>query len=349
MRSSARISRVLQATGLTLLMAFVMSSSLALGATTGYKVVGKYQVAGDDRWDYITFEAATGRLFVAHGVKVDVLDATTGKTIGEIPDTPGVHGVAAPPGLTKGYISCGKADVVKVFDRTTLKTIGEIKTEKNPDAIVYDPVSNRVLVSNGDSASVSIIDTTTDTVVGSIAVGGKPEYLATDGKGLAYVNLETTNELVAIDIKARSIKKRIALTGCDEPASLAMDVAARRLFAGCGNRVMVVVDPDAGKVVKTLPVGEHTDATVFDPTTRLVFNSSGDGTITVIRQDGPDQYRAVETIKTLRGAKTMALDPAGQRIYLPTAENLPAFATGPPRPTEKPFPMKPFIVLVVGK
>jgi len=206
-----------------------------------------------------------------------------------------------------------------------------------------------VLVSNGDSDSVSVIDTSTDKVLGTIAVGGKPEYAVSDEKALVYLNIEDKSETVALDIKTLTVKKRILVPGCDEPASLAMDVKTRRLFAGCGNKAMVAIDPDAGKVVKVLPVGEHTDATVFDPDTHLIFNSNGDGTITVIREEGPDQYTVVDTIKTQRGAKTMALDPATKKIYMPTVENLPDYATGPPRSKEKPFPMKPFIVLVLGK
>ncbi len=322
---------------------------LSANPGTSYRVLHKIAVGGDGSWDYITLDSPGHRLFVAHGTKVDIVDIGGNRVVGEIPNTLGVHGVVLPPDSTKGFISCGKAGVVKVFDRKSLAVTGEIQTGKNPDAIVYDPVSSRVFVSNGSSESLSVIDPVNEKVVATIPVQGKPEYAVSDERGVVWVNLEDKNETVAIDSKGLTVKNRVALPGCDEPSSLAMDTENRRLFAGCGNRIMAVIDPDAGQVIASLPVGEHIDATVFDPETRLVFNSCGDGTVTVIHQDSPDRYRVVEIIETERGAKTMALDFGTKRIFLPTAENLPQAATGPPRPGGPSFPLGQFVVLVVGK
>lgn len=328
---------------------FAGGAAGAAAGTSGYRIVQKMTVGGSGRWDYITHDPDRNRLFVAHGTKVDVVDAATGKVVGEIPDTPGVHGVVLPPGLARGFVSCGGSAVVKVFDRSTLAVTGEIPTGKNPDAIIYDPLSRQIFVSNGASASVSIIDPGREKVVATVPVGGKPEYAVPDGKGLVWVNVEDKNETVGIDARKATVQKRIALAGCEEPASLAIDAVHRRLFAGCGNRVLAVIDPDAGKVIATQPIGDHVDATLFDPETGLVFSSNGDGTITVVRQESPDAYTVVDTIKTMRGAKTMTMDRKSKRIFLPTVEGLPPTATGPPRPGGPMYPLDNLIVLVVGK
>ena len=186
-------------------------------------------------------------------------------------------------------------------------------------------------------------------VVTTVPVGGRPEYAVPDGKGLIWVNIEDKNETVGIEAKTGTVQKRIPLAGCDEPASLAIDTANRRLFAGCGNKVLAVIDPDAGRVVATQPIGDHVDATVFDPEAGLVFSSNGDGTITVVRQSSPKDYRVVDTITTMRGAKTMTMDRKTKKIYLPTVEGLPPTATGPPRPGGPNYPLDTLVVLVVGK
>jgi DNA-binding beta-propeller fold protein YncE len=318
-------------------------------AGSGYRVIARIDVGGEGGWDYITFDPATPRLFVAHATRVDVVDPDAGKVIGQIPDTPGVHGIALVPETGKGFISNGKADNVTVFDLKTLRTLGHIPTGSKPDAIVYDAGARRVIVSDGDSADLTIIDPSQTRPVGKIALGGAPEYIAGDGKGTIWVNLEDKNQTLMIDPANLAVKKRFQLPGCDEPSSMAMDRETRRLFIGCGNKVLTVLDADAGKVVAQLPIGEHVDATVFDPERRLVFSSNGDGTITVVHEDAADKFRVVETIATLRGAKTMALDPKAGRMYLPTAEGLPPTATGPPRPNGPQFAMGRFVVLVVGQ
>ena len=330
----------------------ILLSALAtlclMAAGSHHRVIRSIPVGGEGGWDYITFDPAASRLFVAHATRVHVVDPESGQVIGEIPDTPGVHGIALVPEAGKGFISNGKADNVTVFDLKTLGTLGHVATGKKPDAIVYDAAARRVLVSDGDSDDLTVIDPFQSRPVGTIALGGAPEFITGDGKGTVWVNLEDKNETLMIDPANLAVKKRFPLPGCDGPSSLAMDRETRRLFIGCANRVLTVLDADAGKVVAQLPIGEHVDATVFDPERRLVFSSNGDGTITVLHEEAAGKFSVVETIATARGAKTMAIDLKSKRLYLPTAEGLPPSATGPPRPNGPQFPMGQFVVLVVG-
>jgi len=321
----------------------------ACAGETGYKLTRKIQIPGEGSWDYITYDASSARLFVAHGTKVDVVDANSGKIVGEIPDTPGVHGIALVLEAGKGYVSAGEANVIVEFDLKTLKVVGHVASGTKPDAIVYDDGSRRVLVSNGDSDELTVIDPFLGRSVGPIALGGAPEYIAGDGKGLVWVNLEDKNETLMVDLKAMAVKQRFKLAGCDEPSSMAMDRATRRLFVGCGNKKLLALDADSGKIVAQFPIGDHVDATTFDPAKKLVFTSTGDGKIFVVREDSADKFTLVDTIATQRGAKTMALDAAGGRIFLPTVEGVPPTATGPPNAKRGMYKPGPFVVLVVEK
>jgi DNA-binding beta-propeller fold protein YncE len=326
-----------------------LTAAVAALGQTGYKISSKIAVPGEGGWDYITFDAAGGRLFVAHATKVDVLDAKAGKAIGEIPKTPGVHGVALVQEAGKGYISAGEANIIVEFDLKTLKVVGHIQSGTKPDAIVYDEGSRRVLVSNGDSDDMTVIDPFLGRSVGPIALGGAPEYIVGDGKGTVWVNLEDKNETLMVDPKSMAVKKRFKLAGCEEPASLDMDRSSRRLFIGCGNKKLTVLDADSGKVVAQLPIGDHVDATIFDAGRKLAFASTGDGKISVVHEDSADKFTLVETIATQRGAKTMAYDAASGRIFLPTVEGVPSTATGPPNAKRGMYKPGPFVVLVVGK
>ena len=278
-----------------------------------------------------------------------MLDAKAGKAIAEIPKTPGVHGIALVQDAGKGYISSGDSNTVIEFDLKTLQVVGHIPAGTKPDAIVYDAGSRRVLVSNGDSDDMTVIDPFHGRSIGPIALGGAPEYITGDGKGTVWVNLEDKNETLMVDPKAMVVKKRFQLAGCDEPASLDMDRSTRRLFIGCGNKKLTVLDADSGKVVAQFPIGDHVDATVFDARQKLVFTSTGDGKITVLREDSADKFTVVDTIATQRGAKTMALDAANGRIFLPTVEGVPSTATGPPSAKRGMYKPGPFVVLVVSK
>jgi DNA-binding beta-propeller fold protein YncE len=318
------------------------------GSTPQYKVLQKFPIAGEGTWDYITYDAADNRLFVSHQTQVDVMDAATGKPLGIIKNTSGVHGIALVPEAGKGFATAGLNNWVVIFDLKTLETVGHVPTGTKPDAIVYDDGSRRILVSNGDSNDMTVIDPFLGRSIGPIALGGAPEYIAGDGKGTVWVNLEDKNETLMVDPKAMEVKQRFKPEGCEEPSALAIDRDTRRLFVGCGNKMLAILDADAGKTVQTMAIGEHVDAGFFDDKNKLSFSSTGDGHITVVHEDSPDKFSVVATIDTQRGAKTMAYDAAHDRIYLPTAEGLPTNATGPSL-KGKPWPFGQFEVLVVGK
>lgn len=317
---------------------------------TGYHLGNKYTLGGDAGWDYITFDADARRVFVTHFMKIEVLDGDSGKTVGQITDTPGVHGIALVQSVGKGFASNGKADTVSIIDLKTLAHVGEIKAGKKPDAITYDPGTDLVFVSNGESDDLTIIDPKAGKAVGTVPLGGAPEYSAGDGKGTLWVNLEDKNTFVTVDVRGRKVTKTTPIVGCEEPASMALDSKNRRLFIGCKNRILAIVDPDAGKVVASLPIGEHVDATIFDAANGLIFASTGDGVLTIVHQDSADAYSIVDNVKTMRGAKTLALDPKTGKLFTATVENVPLNATAPPKPIGPvAYVPGPFVVLTIEK
>ena len=314
-----------------------------------YHAVGKIQIGGDGGWDYATMDADARRLYVSHGTHVVVLDPDAGKVVGDIPDTPGVHGIAIAAKLNLGYTSNGRANSVTIFDLKTLKAIGQVKVGQNPDAIWYDAASNRIFTFNGRSNDATVIDAASNQVVSTIPLGGKPEFPAADGNGKIYVNIEDTHEIAEIDMAKGSVTRRYTLTGCEEPSGLAMDTKKRRLFSVCGNKVMVVSTPDSSKVVATLPIGESADGAGFDAGTGLAFSSNGDGTLTVVHEVS-GKFEVMETVKTQRGARTMAVDSKTHKIYLPTAEFGPAPAPTAQQPRPRPSAVPgSFMLLVVGQ
>jgi YVTN family beta-propeller protein len=331
------------------LLVVVLGAVSAFAATGGFHAVGKIQIGGEGGWDYATMDSEARRLYVSHGTKVVVVDVDSEKIVGEIPNTMGVHGIAIAAKSNRGYVSNGRTNDVTVFDLKTLKEVGRVSTGQNPDAILYDPHSNRVFTFNGRSKDSSVIDAETGKVVATIPLGGKPEFSATDGSGRVWANIEDTNEMVEIDAANAKVTKKFKLEGCDEPSGLAMDPKAHRLFSVCGNKVMVITDPDAGKVVATVPIGQGPDAAAFDPGLNLAFSSNGEGTLTVVGESG-GKYTVVENAKTERGARTMALDTKTHKIYMPTAQfgPPPAPTQDNPRPRPSIVPGS-FVVLVVGQ
>ncbi len=302
-----------------------------------YHQVAVIPIGGEGGWDYLTLDPAARRLYITHATRVVVVQADTGKRLGEIPDTAGVHGVALARDLHRGFTSNGASSTVTVFDTRTLKVLRTVAaTGQNPDAIVYDPVSQRVFTMNGRSDNATAIDARRLEVVGTVALGGRPEFAVADGHGHLYINLEDRSEQVELDTRTLAVTRRWSLSPCQSPSGLAMDTARRRLFAGCHNQMMAVVDADAGKVVATVPIGRGVDANRYDPSTHLVFSSNGDGTLTVVRQLAPDRYEVVENVQTARGARTMELDPTTHRIYLATADFAPA--AGAPQGRPRPVP-----------
>lgn len=330
-------------------------SSLALpaGAQTaaagGYHLLRRIPVAGEGGWDLVVFDTAGKRLFITRGTHVQVLDVTTDRLVGDIPNTAGVHGVALAYDLRKGYTSNGRDTTVTVFDPATLAVQKVVRvTGANPDVILYDPATKRVFTFNGRGQSTTAIDATVDTVVGTLALGGKPEMAVADGTGHVFVNIEDRSQIVEFDGRTMTVLHTYPLRGCDEPTGLAIDLAHHLLFTGCGNAKMGIVDATSGRMIATAATGEGTDADGFDPATGLAFSSNGSGTLTVVRQTGASTF-ASENVLTERGARTMALDPQTHRVYTVTAQFNPAPAQVAGQPRQRPT-MVPgsFVVLVLG-
>jgi DNA-binding beta-propeller fold protein YncE len=337
----------------------VFALSLALASVAGaapkddaaYRVLQRIHLGGEGGWDYVTVDAVHQRAYVARSTHVQVVDLASGAVAGDIPGTPGVHGVALVPARNRGYASNGRDSSVTVFDLGSLVETGRIRLPaRNPDAILFDAASGRVFTMNGGSASLTAIDVARDSVVGGVVVDGKPEAAVTDGAGHLWVNLEDSSAVVMVDTRTLKVLHRWPIAPGKEPTGLAFDAAHRRLFAGCGNGTLVVVDADAGRVVATVPIGQGCDGVAFDAKRGLVLTSNGEGTLSVIREETPDRYVLVGNVPTERGARTLALDAVSGRVYLPTADFGP-----PPEPTpERPHP-RPSIVpdsarlLVIGR
>src|SRR5712692_9658417 len=297
-------------------------------AQSGYHQIKKITIGGEGGWDYLVADG--GRVYVSHTNEVDVVDTKKGEGAGKIADLHGVHGIALAPEFGRGFISNGRSNTVTIFDLKTLAKIGEeVATGKNPDAIMYDPSSKRVFAFNGGSADATAIDAGKGTVAGTVALGGRPEFAAADGQGHVFVNLEDKSAVADIDSKKLTVEHKWPLAPCEEPSGMAMDTKTRRIFSGCHNKMVAVMDADTGKVVATPAIGSGVDATGFDPVTGLVFNSCGDTTLSVIHEDSPDKYTVVENVKTEPRARTMALDTKTHNVYLVTAD----FEAAPPPAT----------------
>lgn len=334
-----------------LAMVIVIGTSALAFAPANYEVKQKYVLGGEGGWDYLTYDPAGKRLFISRGTHVMVVDPAKGAVVGDIPDTAGVHGIALAQELGKGFTSNGRDNSVTVFDLKTLKTTTKIRIEaENPDAILYDPASQRIFTFNGRSKNATVIDAAKNTVVATIPLDGKPEFAVSDGKGMVFVNIEDKSELTEIDAKNAKVVQSWPLAPCEDPSGLAMDQKNRRLFSGCGNKMMAVTNADTGKVVTTVPIGPGVDANAFDPQSQLAFSSNGgDGTLTVVHEDSPDKFTVVENASTQRSARTMTLNASNHDVYTVAAE----FEEAPPaREGERPRrTMKPgtFTLLVLGK
>jgi DNA-binding beta-propeller fold protein YncE len=314
----------------------------------GFKVTKKYPVPGNGGFDYIVFDSSSNRLYASHGTEVDVLDADSGKLLGKVEDTPGVHGIAIVPNLHRGFTTNGGNATISVFDTDTFKTIKKISVDKDPDFTVYDPRTKRVLVCHGDAAAITAIDPEKQQVIGKIDLGGGAEAAALDGKGTGFVNLEEESTVVSFDPQRLTVNKKWPITGCKTPTGLAMDTSNSRLFIGCRSKVLAVMDAHDGKVITTLPIGDRVDAVAFDPDNNLIFASNGGGTVSVIRQKSPNEYESVGDIQTQPSAKTMAFDPKTKRLFLSAAQMEPASAAAGQKGRSRPKPGS-FTVLVVER
>ncbi len=312
----------------------------SLAQDTAYHVVDKQHLDGDVKWDYLSMDAQHRHLFITHGDRVDVYDVDKKQVVGTIPNTRGVHGVAVAADLDRGYTSNGADNSVTIFVLSTLQVVGSAPTGIKPDGIVYDPASKRVFAVNGGSGSATPIDAAAGKALAAIPLGGKPEFLAVDGKGRLFVNLEDKNQLVVIDTMKLAVTHRYDLSAsCDEPAGLSIDPVGERLFVGCHNQKMAIVDANTGKILAAPAKGRGSDATDYDQGARLAFSSNGDGTLNVIAARDATHYQVKQTVTTMPRARTMAIDPVSHKIYLVAAEVDAAGAGGTQPPPRRP-PLK---------
>jgi DNA-binding beta-propeller fold protein YncE len=326
------------------------ASPSAAKPASEHRLVDRWALGGDGGWDYPTVDSAAHRLYLSRATRVAVIDTRTGKAIGEVPDTPGVHGIAVAADFHRGYASAGKANAVRVFDLDTLRPIDSIPVGAHPDAIVYDPASHEVVTLNGEDNSASVIDVAKNKVIGTIALPGAPEFARSDGAGHVFVNIEDKNEVAVLDLASQKVTAVWPLTGCERPTGLALDARNSRSFSGCGNAVMVVSDTRLGKSIATLPIGHGVDGVEFDALLQNAYSANGEGTLTVVHEGpDPEDFAVAETLPTARGARTIALDAATHRLYLPTAQFGPTPAASAETPRPRP-PILPdtFEVLVVG-
>ena len=317
----------------------------------GYHLLQKIEIGGEGGWDYLFADGDAKRLYLSHSTKVEVVDTETNKKIGEIIGLKGVHGVATAAEFGRGYISDGRDNSVVVFDLKTLKTLDTIKVGTNPDTIIYDPASKRIFAFNGGSKNATVIEAKDGKIAGTIDLGGRPEFAASNGKGLVFVNIEDKSEVVSIDAKALTVKAHWTLApDGEEPSGMAIDPKHDRLFIVCSNKKMVILNADTGKIISTVPTGDGTDAAGYDGKQNVSFASNGEGTLTVVGEDSNHKFSVAENVTTQRGARTMTVDTRTHKVYLATASfgETPAPTKERPRPRPSILPNT-FVVLVFGK
>ena len=305
-----------------------------------YQSLSEIPIGGEGGWDILTIDPTPNRLYLSHSTKVVVVDLTKNAVSGEIADTPGVHAFVAVPELQRGFSSNGKESKSSVVDLTTLKTISKIDTGSNPDAVVYEPRHGEVYVYNHTGNSVTVINAKTGTVSATIPLGGTPEFAAVDEKsGRIYCNIEDKSEVAVIDAEKHEVVAHWPLAPGEGPSGIALDAEHHRLFSGCHNKMMTMLDTETGKLIDTVPIGAGVDGCAFDDSLQLAFASCGDGTTTIAKEEAPNKLSVVQILKTERSARTMALDPKSHRIFLPSAQFQP-----PPSPSPGASPGRPSIV-----
>ncbi len=335
-----------------LLACLLIALSSAIAQNSGYKVIDRIKIGGDGGWDYLLADPMTGQLFISRGTHVQVMDMERKTITADIPNTNGVHGIALAHEFLKGYASNGRDTSVTVFDLRTYKILNVIKIKGiNPDAIMYDGASKRIFTFNGRSSDATAIDAATDSVVGTVPLDGKPEFAQADGKGKVFVNIEDKSTITEFDAKTLKVLKTWPIAPGEEASGLAIDRDRHLLFSVAGNKKMIVSDYEAGKVVGEAPIGEGPDAAAYDPETKFAFSSNGqDGNVTVVHIEAPDKFTVIDSVATVKSARTMSLDPKTHRIYLSSAE----FGKAPEPTKENPRarpPMVPgsFTIIVLGR
>jgi DNA-binding beta-propeller fold protein YncE len=315
-----------------------------------YRLLKEIKIGGEGGWDYLSIDAAGRRLYVSHASKVVVIDMDKGVVAGEIEDTPGVHGIALAPELNRGFSSNGRESKASIVDLKTLKTLSKVETGENPDAILYDPGREEVYTFNGRGKSATVFEAKSGKIAATIPLDGKPEFAVVDTKAKRiYCNLEDKSVVVVINTETHTVAERWPIAPGESASGMAIDLKNHRLFIGCDNKVMVMMDSQNGKVVATVPIGEGVDANAFDSGTGLAFSSNGDGTVTIAREETPEKLTVVQTLKTARGSRTMALDPKTHTIYLASAEFEPTPTPAPGAQRQRPkIVPDTFKVLVFG-
>ena len=316
MKNSASIVSMLV---LVFLITYLPPDRLFAQTSSGFKVTGVFHIASSGGWDYIAVGPDNNRLYVSHGTQVNVLDENSGDSVGVIPNTTGVHGIAFVTSLAKGYTSNGRLNNITVFDLKSNAVLSQIAAGTNPDAIMYDPYSRLIITCNGRSNDLSLIDPVTEKLVATIPVGGKPETAVSDEKGKIYINIEDKNEIISVDINLRQIINRWSLAPAEGPTGLAIDLKNNRLFAGC-EKTLVVLDANSGKVIAKVTIGNGCDGVVFDPALGFAFASCGEGVLSIVRETKNGVFELLENVPTKASARTSALNPRTHTIYLPAGE-----------------------------
>jgi YVTN family beta-propeller protein len=322
---------------------FVYSATAQTGS--GFHVIKTFHITSAGGWDYLEVSPVSNLLYVSHGIQVNILDKNTGDSVGVIPNTTGVHGIAFAPDLGKGFTSNGRLNNVTVFDLKTNAILDSIKTGENPDAIMFEPFSKKIITCNGRSHDLSIIDPSNNTVVATVPLDGKPETAVSDANGKVYANIEDKSEISEVDMNTNKVEATWSIAPGESPSGLAIDRKTHRLFAGCDNKLLVVVNADNGKVVARLPIGEGCDGTGFDDGLKYVYASCGEGVLTVIAEQSNDKFLVVDDVKTKRSARTCAVDEKDHVVFLSAADLQP----NPPAGTRPQMIPGTFQVLVVGK
>jgi len=323
---------------------FCIQSTSIGHADPAYHFLKEITVGGEGGWDYLSIDQAARRLYVAHATKIVVIDIDKDAVVGEIDDTPGVHGFAIAPDLQRGFSSNGKESKAGIVDLKTLKILSKVDTGENPDAILYASRQHEVYTFNGHGQSATVFDALSGKIVATIPVPGKPEFAAYDpGTGLVYDNIEDKNVVIVIDAKSHQIIHTWPIAPGTEASGMAIDLDHHRLFIGCHNHLMLMMDSVTGKVIASVPIDQGVDANAFDSGTQLAFSSNGEGTLTVAHEETPDKLTVIQNLKTQHGARTMALDPQTHKIYLATAQFEAASALVPATPSTTP-PGRPKIV-----
>ena len=333
-----------------LVASFMFSPSTCQAQDPGYKLLREFHLKSPGGWDYINVNPESKRIYVSHGNAVIVLDERNGDSIGVIDYTPGVHGIVFAPQFNKGFISDGRSSMVTVFNLKTNEVMDSVPTGEGPDGILYEDYSKTVIANDGRAQAMTMIDAATDKVVKTLPLGGRPETAVSDGAGFVYVNIESKSEVEQIRVSDWAILNHWPTGKGESPSGLAIDRKHHRLFIGCRNKLMVVMNAETGAVLAELPIGEGCDGTDFDPGPGFAFSSNGDGTLTIVKEVDPEHFEVVENATTKRGARTSTVDTKTHRLFLPTAEFGPTPAPTAERPRQRP-PMLPgtFEVLEVGK